>query len=119
MTVTDTLADVKFVVGADGQPTAALLDIDTWRAIVAMLEEAEDRGLLRAYLTKRRNASTPADLGLIPWEQVEAELDTLEAENDAAVDLAGGPRRNREAPRPYAPVCAPRWISPTIFSWKV
>lgn len=78
--MTETLADVKFVVGADGQPTAALLDIATWRAVVAMLEEAEDQGLLRAYLTKRRSARTPADLGLIPWEQVEAELNTLEAE---------------------------------------
>jgi hypothetical protein len=86
MTVTETLADVKFVVGADGQPTAALLDIATWQAVVAMLEEAEDQGLLRTYLTKRRNARTPADLGLIPWEQVETELDTLGAENDAAVD---------------------------------
>ena len=86
MTVNETLADVKFVVGADGQPTAALLDITTWQAVVAMLEEAEDQGLLRAYLTRRRNARTPADLGLIPWEQVEAELDQLEGESDAAVD---------------------------------
>jgi hypothetical protein len=86
MTVTETLADVKFVVGADGQPTAALLDIATWHTVVALLEEAEDQGLLRAYLTRRRNAHDPADLGLIPWEQVEAELDTLEAEDDAAVD---------------------------------
>jgi hypothetical protein len=78
VTITETLADVKFVVGADGQPTAALLDIDTWQAVVAMLEEAEDQGLLRAYLTRRRTARSPEDMGLIPWEQVEGEIEALD-----------------------------------------
>ena len=76
---------MKFVVGADGKPTAALLDIDTWRALVAMLEEAEDQGLLQAYLAKRRSARTPEAMGLIPWEHVEAELDALETNDDGSL----------------------------------
>lgn len=85
MTVSEALAEVKFVVGADGQPTAALLDIEIWRTVVALLEEAEDQGVLRAYLIRRRAARSPEDIGLIPWEQVEAELDALEVDDDAPV----------------------------------
>lgn len=85
MTVSETLTEVKFVVGADGQPTAALLDIEIWRTVVALLEEAEDQGVLRSYLVRRRNARSPEDFGLIPWEQVEAELDALEVDDDAPV----------------------------------
>jgi hypothetical protein len=50
MTVNEALEQVQFVVGPDGKPTAALIDIITWQAVVAMLEEAEDQGVLRAYV---------------------------------------------------------------------
>jgi hypothetical protein len=80
MTVNEALEQVQFVVGPDGKPTAALIDIITWQAVVAMLEEAEDQGVLRAYLTRRKTAGTPEELGLIPWEQAEAELDAREGE---------------------------------------
>lgn len=66
---------MQFVVGPDGQPTAALVDIASWQRLVALLEEAEDQGLLRGYLARRRAARTPKGLGLISWEQAEAELD--------------------------------------------
>lgn len=75
MTVSEALEQVQFVVGPDGQPTAALVEIATWQALVALLEEAEDQGLLRAYLARRQIARTPEDLGLIPWEQAEKRLD--------------------------------------------
>jgi len=39
---------------------------------------AEDQGVLRTYLTRRKTAGTPEELGLIPWEQAEAELDARE-----------------------------------------
>ncbi len=78
MTVSEALEQVQFVVGPDGRPTAALIDITAWHALVAMLEEAEDQGLLRAYLTRRQAAGTPEELGLIPWEQAEEELDSRE-----------------------------------------
>ena len=78
MTVSEALEQVQFVVGPDGKPTAALIDITTWQSVIAMLEEAEDQGVLRAYLTRRKTASSPEDLGLIPWERAEAELDARE-----------------------------------------
>jgi hypothetical protein len=83
MTISETLKDVKFVVGPDGQPTAALVDITAWQRVVDLLEEAEDQGLLRAYLTRRRAARSPEELGLVSWEQAEAELDAREERGDA------------------------------------
>jgi len=80
MTVSQALEQVQFVVGPDGQPTAALVEIGAWQALVSMLEEAEDQGLLRAYLARRRTARSPEDLGLISWEQAEAALDAREGE---------------------------------------
>lgn len=85
MTISETLKDVKFVVGPDGQPTAALVDIAAWQRLVDLLEEAEDQGLLHAYLTRRRTAHSSEDLGLISWEQAEAELDAREERGDAPV----------------------------------
>ena len=83
MTISETLKDVQFVVGPDGQPTAALVDITAWQRVVDLLEEAEDQGLLRAYLTRRRGARSPEELGLVSWEQAEAELNAREERGDA------------------------------------
>lgn len=83
MTISETLKDVKFVLGPDGQPTAALVDILAWQRVVDILEEAEDQGLLRTYLTRRRTAHTAEALGLVSWEQAEAELDAREERGDA------------------------------------
>jgi|GEM_PF-1722300 len=85
MTITETLKDVQFVVGPNGQPTAALVDIVAWHQLVALLEEAEDQGLLRAYVARRRIAQTPEAFGLISWEQAEATLDAREEPRDAPV----------------------------------
>jgi hypothetical protein len=80
MTVSEALERVQFVVDSDGKPKAALVEIATWQALVSMLEEAEDQGLLRAYLARRRTANSPENLGLISWEQAEAALDAREGE---------------------------------------
>lgn len=80
MTVSEALEQVQFVVGPDGKPTAALIDITTWQAVVAMLEEAEDQGVLRGYLAQRKTAGSPEELGLISWEQAETQLDAREDE---------------------------------------
>jgi hypothetical protein len=85
MTISETLKDVQFVVGPDGQPTAAVVDITAWQRVVTLLEEAEDQGLLRAYLGRRRVDQTPEAMGLISWEQAEAELDAREERGDAPV----------------------------------
>ena len=86
MTVSEMFAGVQFVVGKDGKPTAALLDIAAWQAIVDALEEAEDQGLFRSYLARRATANSPEEMGAIPWEKAEAELDTIESVGDATVD---------------------------------
>jgi hypothetical protein len=83
MTVSETLKDVKFVVGPDGHPTAAVVDIAAWQQVVDLLEEAEDQGLIRDYLRRRRTARSAADLGLITWEQAEAALDAHQESGDA------------------------------------
>ena len=80
MTVSEALEQVQFVVGPDGKPTAALVDITTWQALVTMLEEAEDQGVLRAYFARRKTAGSPQEVGLISWEQAEAQLDAREDE---------------------------------------
>lgn len=85
MTVSEALEGVRFVVGPDGKPSAALVDIAAWQALVELLEEAEDQGLLRAYLARRRAAGSPEAMGLIPWEQAEAELDARDEAGDAPV----------------------------------
>ena len=80
MTVSEALEQVRFVVGPDGQPTAALVEIGAWQALISMLEEAEDQGLLQSYLARRRTARSPEEMGLISWEQAEQALDALESE---------------------------------------
>jgi hypothetical protein len=49
-----------------------LIDIAAWQQVVVLLEEAEDQGVIRTYLLRRRNAQTSDDLGLIPWDRAEA-----------------------------------------------
>ena len=80
MTVSEALEQVRFVVGPDGQPTAALVEIGAWQALISMLEEAEDQGLLQSYLARRRTARSPEAMGLTSWEQAEQALDALESE---------------------------------------
>ncbi|MCU0491979.1 MAG: hypothetical protein MUD01_10345 [Chloroflexaceae bacterium] len=85
MTVSETLSNVRFVVDEHGEPTAALLDIATWQQVVQLLEEAEDQGLVRSYLERRRTAATPEAMGLVPWEEVEAELNRSEGHDRATL----------------------------------
>lgn len=71
---------MQFLLGADGQPTAAIVEIGAWQAFVAMLEEVEDQGLLRAYLARRRMARSPEQMSLIFWQYAEATLDARSGE---------------------------------------
>lgn len=73
MTVTEALASVEFIVGRDGKPRAAVLDMAAWEALIDWLEEMEDRGIVRAALPRLRMG--PEKAGLLRWEDVEAEWD--------------------------------------------
>jgi len=84
MTVTEALASVEFIVGRDGKPRAAVLDMADWEALIDWLEDAEDLGLAMDYVVRRRVAASPEAMGLVPWEEVEAELDVLETQEREA-----------------------------------
>ena len=78
MTVSEALASVEFIVGRDGKPRAAVLDMAAWEALMDWLEDAEDLGLAMDYLARRRAAASPEAMGLVPWEEVEAEVESGE-----------------------------------------
>ena len=74
-----TLRSPSYVVGPDGEPTAVLVDLATWRAIIGRLEDQEDLELLRASaadLEMLAGGEHPS--GWKTWEEFEAELDALE-----------------------------------------
>ena len=73
MTVSEALASVEFIVGRDGKPRAVVLNMAAWRALIDWLEDAEDLGLDLDYVARRREAASPEAMGLVPWEEVEAE----------------------------------------------
>lgn len=71
MTVTEILQSVQFVVGQDGEPTAAVLDIRAWEAFLSLLEDIEDVELIRDRLKNWRSKE-----GWTRWKDFEAELET-------------------------------------------
>jgi len=69
MTVTEILKSMKFVVDQEGKPTAALLDMDAWKAFLSVLEDVEDAELIR-----ERTRNWRSKEGWTRWEDFEAEL---------------------------------------------
>ncbi len=70
MTVAEILQSVQFIVGQEGKPTAVVLDIQTWEALLSMLEDMEDVQLVRDRLNNWQTKE-----GWTHWEEFEAELD--------------------------------------------
>jgi hypothetical protein len=60
-------------VGQDGKPRAAMLDMAAWEALIAWLEDMEDRATVQAALPRLRMG--PEKAGLLRWEDLEAEWD--------------------------------------------
>ncbi len=77
---------VQFVGREKGKPTAVLVDIGTWQTIIEILEDIEDQSVFQMYATRRLKAKSPEEMGLIPWEDVETELEALETANHASLD---------------------------------
>jgi len=77
MTVTEALASVEFIVGRDGKPRAAVLDMAAWEALIDWLENIEDWSIVQAALPRLRMG--PEKAGLLRWEDVEAEWGDDEA----------------------------------------
>lgn len=67
-----TWESVRFVVGADGQPSAVQINMSLWKQIVAALEDAEDVALAQAALAELKAAGgDPERAGWLRLEDVE------------------------------------------------
>jgi hypothetical protein len=64
MGVTELLQSARFVVDAGGNRQAVQLDLETWEAVLKLLEDLEDAA-------EMRQARQEED-DLIPWEEVKA-----------------------------------------------
>jgi hypothetical protein len=69
MSITDIGADVQFTVDRTGKVTAVVLTPKLWERIVELLEDSEDRELVR--LLQERLKQHPAASGALRWEDVE------------------------------------------------
>jgi hypothetical protein len=70
--------DIQIVVGAEGKPTAVIVDITTWERILDALEDVEDISLAKEALTAFDAAGgDPDKAGFIPWDKVKAELEKV------------------------------------------
>ena len=71
--------DIQFVIGAEGKPTAVLVDIATWEHILDALEDAEDVALAKAAFAALDAAGgNPEKAGFIAWEKARAELEHMD-----------------------------------------
>ena len=68
------LETIRFVVGADGQPSAVQVDIELWQRIIEALEDAEDIDIARKALAELDAAGgEPARAGWVNLEDVIAQ----------------------------------------------
>jgi PHD/YefM family antitoxin component YafN of YafNO toxin-antitoxin module len=73
MTVAEVLKAAQFVVDQEGKPTAVMLDMSVWNALLEALENVEDAEIVRERLKNWRTKQ-----GWTRWEDFEAELDADE-----------------------------------------
>lgn len=68
------LETIRFVVGADGQPSAVQVDIGLWQKIIEALEDAEDIEIAHEALAQLEAAGgDPARTGWVDLEDVIAQ----------------------------------------------
>jgi hypothetical protein len=69
----------SYVMSADGEPEAVLIDFPTWKMILAYLEDVVDNQILsQAIADLKTLAAGNRPSGWQNWEAFEAELDALE-----------------------------------------
>jgi PHD/YefM family antitoxin component YafN of YafNO toxin-antitoxin module len=71
--------DIQYVIGAEGKPTAVLVDISTWEHILDALEDAEDIALVREALSALDAVGGDFEIAsFIAWEKAKAKLGQLD-----------------------------------------
>ncbi|MBI1879032.1 MAG: hypothetical protein HYR94_12580 [Chloroflexi bacterium] len=76
---TITLSRPSYVMNADGQPEAVLIDIATWQLILERLQDIADNQILSEVLADLKIlASGNRPAGWKSWEEFEAELEAIE-----------------------------------------
>jgi hypothetical protein len=63
------LTNAQFVVNAEGKPTAAVLDIQSWVELIDALEEVDD-----VHLARERLKNWKSKQGWTPWVEFDKEL---------------------------------------------
>ena len=76
MSVAELLQAVQFVVKPDGRPAAVQMDMPTWEALLAWLEEGEDRQLVKTKLESLRRG--PQASGAVRWDEARADWEAGE-----------------------------------------
>ncbi len=69
--VTPELKTVRYVIDQRGRKSAVQVDIKTWQALLAYLEDLEDRALVRD--KSPRLAKGPQASGAISWQEAHKE----------------------------------------------
>jgi hypothetical protein len=71
MSIAELATGVQFTVDQTGKVTAVVLTPELWERIVELLEDSEDRELVRSMLEQLQQH--PAASGALRWEDVEHE----------------------------------------------
>ncbi len=74
MSVIELLKSARFIVGADGEKQAVILDVAVWEELVTMMEDLED--------AEEMQQARQVDEDLISWEQVQAEYKAAHPDAD-------------------------------------
>jgi len=72
----DLLKSVKYVVDAEGHPSAAVIDIADWRRLLEWLEDEADLREAEEALAELTAVGNDAErAGWLKWEDIRGELD--------------------------------------------
>ena len=74
MSVTELLKSARFVVGADGEKQAVILDVAVWEELVTLMEGLED--------AEEMHQARQVDEDLVSWERVQAEYKAAHPDAD-------------------------------------
>lgn len=71
MSVKEILETVQFVVDQEGKPQAAMLSMQAWETLLVLLEDLDDRSIVRERINGWR-----AKEGWSRWDDFDTELET-------------------------------------------